>query len=190
MNGSWQVVGSGSGSGSVAVRDRTELGGRTTSTRPNPGDPKRRYLCCLHRPVTGKHLFSPIPRPALRVHLPALPQQPRQIPQPPASTADCAHYSPPPASITQPAARSTQHAARSPQPPPHTTSTMAGTRNYDFLVRRSLSLYATRGCTHNTDPASTDQTAPHRRLRCRQVMLSTTIQRGLLHTLVHHDHRD
>ena len=147
--------------------------------------PKRRYLCCLHRPVTRKHLFPPTPRPALRVHPPALPQQPRQIPQPPASTADCAHYRPPPASITQPAARSPQPAQLHTQPPPwQEQETMIS--SYVPPCRHTLHAAAPPRLTL----PPTDQTAPHRRLGCRQVMLSTTIQRGLLHTLVHHDHRD
>ena len=34
-----------------------------------------------------------------------------------------------------------------------------------------------------------DQTPPHRRLRRRQILLPSTIQRRLLHTLFHHDNR-
>lgn len=75
---------------------------------------------------------------------------------------------------------------------------MAGTRNYDFLVR-SLRLYLSilPPSIHNvlfTIPSHAltlyaDQTPPYRRLRRRQILLSLTLQRRQLHALLHHNDR-
>jgi hypothetical protein len=60
---------------------------------------------------------------------------------------------------------------------------MAGTRNYDFLVRLPVR-FGPRPAPANLHA---DQAPLNRRLGRRQIMLSATIQRRLLHTLVHHD---
>jgi hypothetical protein len=67
---------------------------------------------------------------------------------------------------------------------------MAGTRNYDFLVRCPFTTPQGSARDECLRSEMTDQTATHRRFRRWQIMLPTTIQRRLLHTLIHHHDRN
>ena len=72
---------------------------------------------------------------------------------------------------------------------------MAGTRNYDFLVRFSVPPTCDRFESRLARALLTDiflftdKAAPDRRLGRREIMLSASVQRGLLHTLLHHNDR-
>ena len=65
---------------------------------------------------------------------------------------------------------------------------MAGTRNYDFLVRRffAMSEVSSEQRFELTLPTLTDKTPAHRRLGRRKILLPAALQRGFFHTVFHH----
>ena len=65
---------------------------------------------------------------------------------------------------------------------------MAGTRNYDFLVGIPGHLESTHFSIQLTVMLA-DKTTSHRRFRRWEIVLLAPVQRGLLHTFLHHHNR-